>query len=217
MRYATPLAILGVIVAAIGLSAVASHLHPGGNLPPEDQTDSTPATKTPPAKKVAATSNQQAALEINPVHATLVIDGKGTIQIDFFPAAAPKTVAHIVTLCKEGFYNGILFHRVVPDFVAQAGDPKSKGLTVSQLDGANIGSHGSGHSVPLEATLPNTQGTIALARSADLNSGDSQFYFNLQDNPSLDGKYCVFGKVTSGMNVVNSIAKGDKIDSFTVH
>lgn len=141
---------------------------------------------------------------------------KGTVIMELFPQKAPKTVAHILDLVRKKFYNGIKVHRVEPNFVVQLGDPETKGLSPSQFQAHAIGTHGSGTSVPLEANLPNDRGTVGLARTQDPNSGDSQFYFNLSNNNFLDGKYCVFGKVVSGMNVVDHLQPGDVLTSAEV-
>jgi len=153
---------------------------------------------------------------------TMVIAKRGTIQFELFPKAAPKTVAHFLALVKRHFYNGIRFHRVVPGFVAQAGDPGTRKLTRLQLNDPaiaashNIGDGGSGTTVPLEATVPHTRGTLGLARSNDPTSGDSQFFFNLVDNHRLDTQYCVFGKILKGLKVMDSIKQGDRIVSVTL-
>lgn len=141
---------------------------------------------------------------------------KGTVVIELFPKQAPKTVAHILALVRQKFYNGIKVHRVEPGFVVQLGDPETKGLPPSEFAAHAIGTHGSGTTVPLEAGLPNNKGTVGLARTQDPNSGDSQFYFNLSNNNFLDGKYCVFGKVVRGMNVVEHLQIGDMLTSAVV-
>ncbi|CEK19608.1 peptidylprolyl isomerase [Chthonomonas calidirosea] len=141
---------------------------------------------------------------------------KGTVVIELFPKQAPKTVAHILELVRKKFYNGIKVHRVEPGFVVQLGDPETKGLPPSQFATHAIGTHGSGTTVPLEAGLPNNKGTVGLARTQDPNSGDSQFYFNLSNNNFLDGKYCVFGKVVRGMNVVEHLQIGDTLLSAEI-
>ena len=150
------------------------------------------------------------------VKATLEVEGKGTIVMELYPKAAPQTVAHFVELCKQHFYDGLKFHRVEPNFVIQGGDPESKNTSVEEFESKGIGSHGSGKMVPLEAALPHKQYSVGLARSSDPNSGDSQFYINLNDNASLDGQYCVFGMVVQGQDVPAKVEKGDVIKSITV-
>jgi cyclophilin family peptidyl-prolyl cis-trans isomerase len=156
---------------------------------------------------------------------TMVIAKRGTILIELYPNAAPKTVAHIVDLVNRKFYDGILFHRVIPEFVAQAGDPKTKRIDGAKLKGLSdlqvaqkftIGNGGSGKKIPLEPKLPHERGSVALARSQEIDSGDSQFFFNLKANHNLDSAYCVFGKVIKGMDVVDKIEIGDRITSMRV-
>lgn len=145
----------------------------------------------------------------------LVIESRGTISIDLYPQSAPKTVAHMVDLLKKKFYDGILVHRVVPGFVVQAGDPGTK---KGGINAPGIGSGGSGQNVPFESnSLTNDPGTMAMALSAPRSAtGDSQWFINLEPNHQLDGDYCVFGKVTKGMDVVRRVKAGDKITSFKV-
>jgi cyclophilin family peptidyl-prolyl cis-trans isomerase len=140
----------------------------------------------------------------------------GTVQIELFADVAPKHVERILTLTREGFYDGILFHRVVPDFVVQAGDPKTK----QGLNQPGIGRGTSNYpNVPLEVKegVKNVRGALAAARTSDPNSFNSQFYIVLRDAPFLDMQYTVFGKVTGdGMSVVDKIQVGDPILKMTV-
>ncbi len=140
----------------------------------------------------------------------------GKITLELFPEAAPKHVERILTLTREGFYDGILFHRVVPNFVAQVGDPKTK----KGLDQPGVGSGGSDYpNVPLEVKegIRNTRGALAAARTSDPNSFNSQFYIVLKDAPHLDMQYTVFGKVVgNGMDIVDKIRVGDPIIKMTI-
>jgi cyclophilin family peptidyl-prolyl cis-trans isomerase len=140
-----------------------------------------------------------------PVYATLNTTN-GTIVVELYRAQAPKTVANVISLAQRGFYSNLVWHRIVPGFVIQTGDPTTQG------GGGNRntwGQGGSGQTVPLEIdnSLHNNLGFLGMARSTDVNSGSSQFYINLANNNSLDGKYTVFGKVITGMDVANTIAK----------
>lgn len=129
----------------------------------------------------------------------------GTIKIELYPNEAPKTVAQISDLVKKGFYTNLTFHRVVPGFVVQGGDPKGDGTG------------GSGKNVVAEFNQhQHVEGTVAMARAQDPNSADSQFYISLGRHPHLDGNYTVFGKVTSGMEHVKKIKAGDKMTKVTV-
>jgi cyclophilin family peptidyl-prolyl cis-trans isomerase len=149
------------------------------------------------------------------IRAELEIENRGKMVLELYPKAAPKTVEHVVSLIKQGFYDGIKFHRVEPGFVVQGGDPQSKNLSPEEFSANQVGSHGSGKNVPLEATLPHLPNSVGLARAQDPNSGDSQFYINLKDNgDALDGGYCVFGMVVEGADIAPKIEVGDKIKSF---
>ena len=144
---------------------------------------------------------------------------KGNIELELFPQAAPKSVANFVNLARSGFYNNLLFHRIVPGFVIQAGDPTTKESGgVPGGSSATWGQNNGPINLPLEtsSTLHNTVGTIALANTGAADSSGSQFYINLANNSaSLDGKYTVFGKVISGKNVVTAISQVTPIDSST--
>lgn len=154
------------------------------------------------------------------------VENRGQIVIELFPAKAPKTVEHILKLVQEKFFDGILFHRVVPGFVAQAGDPASKKVdrakALADADGQGgtkgLGDGGSGKTIPFERNdLRHDKGTLGMAlEGPQTDTGDSQFFINLVDNYRLDGKYCVFGKVVKGMDIVLKIERADKISSVRV-
>jgi peptidylprolyl isomerase len=132
---------------------------------------------------------------------TVYLDTKdGRITIELRPDLAPKHVAQIKTLVKRGFYDGIVFHRVIDGFMAQTGDPTGTGMGGSDLP-----------NIPAEfSSEPFKRGTVGMARSADPNSANSQFFICFADAPFLNGKYTVVGQVTSGMDVVDKIKKGDQ-------
>lgn len=163
------------------------------------------------AALAAAVAMAAPALAANPT-VTLTIANRGDITLELYQKDAPATVAHFLALCKKGFYNGIIVHRVEPDFVVQAGDPQTKTLPLSD---PRIGSGGSGKNIPFESnSRTNDKGTLAMALSAPRSAtGDSQWFINLKDNSFLNGNYCVFGKVVKGMDVVMKVRKGDKIKS----
>ena len=133
----------------------------------------------------------------------LISTSAGEIVAQLFPASAPKTVANFVNLAGAGFFNGLVWHRIVRGFVIQTGDPLTKN------SGGNRrmwGTGGSEQTVPLEiSSLRNEPGTLGMARSQDPNSGSSQFFINLANNDFLDGGYTVFGRVVSGMEVAMSL------------
>jgi peptidyl-prolyl cis-trans isomerase B (cyclophilin B) len=227
MRFGPALGFIVLILAAIGLARFASQQHPGDldTIPVSERPDPTAANKpaTPPTSKNTLTLEQA---QQGAVTVIMDIEGKGPVTMELFPKAAPKTVEHFVALCKKGFYNGILFHRVISGFVAQAGDPKSKDLQPADLRNISseevgekykLGGGGSGENIPFEPnSLTHDPGTIAMALNTPASAtGDSQFFINLVDNAKLNGQYCVFGKVTS-MDAVNKIQQGDRIKSMTV-
>jgi len=141
----------------------------------------------------------------NPV-ATIETD-KGNIVFEMYPDVAPKTVARITELIQQGFYNGLTFHRVEPGFVIQGGDPNGNGTG------------GSGVKLPAEFNKKlHLLGTVAMARSNDPDSADSQFYICLGPQSFLDGKYTVFGQVTDkpSLEVIRKISRGDVMKKVTV-
>ena len=137
--------------------------------------------------------------------AVITLDNGNTIKIEFFPQDAPKTVENFVTLAKKGFYNGLTFHRVVPDFVVQGGCPKGDGTG------------GPGYQIKAEFNKQkHVRGAVAMARSQHPDSAGSQFYITYGATPHLDGNYTVFGKVVSGMEHVDRIKQGDKMKTVTI-
>lgn len=138
---------------------------------------------------------------------TLYLDTKnGRIAIELLPDIAPKTVQQIKTLTKQHFYDGIVFHRVIEGFMAQTGDPTGTGMGGSKLP-----------DVQAEFSQePFVRGTVGMARSQDPNSANSQFFIMFADGSSLNGQYTVFGRVVSGMDVVDKIKRGSEADNGTV-
>jgi len=127
----------------------------------------------------------------------------GDIEVEFFPDVAPKHVENFKKLALTGFFDGSLFHRIVPGFVIQGGDP----LTKSAANKGRWGTGGPGWNVKAEFNKkPHSRGVLSMARSMDPNSAGSQFFIVLKDSSFLDGQYTVFGKVKSGMDVVDKIA-----------
>jgi cyclophilin family peptidyl-prolyl cis-trans isomerase len=138
----------------------------------------------------------------------------GDIKVEFYSQDAPKTVENFIKLAKEGFYDGLLFHRIVPGFVIQGGDPNTRG---SMTNRAKWGTGGPGWNVKAEFNKnKHSRGALSMARSQDPDSAGSQFFIVLKDSNFLDGQYTVFGRVVSGMNdVVDKIAslKTDTADA----
>jgi cyclophilin family peptidyl-prolyl cis-trans isomerase len=138
---------------------------------------------------------------------TLYMDLKdGRVVIEMRPDLAPKHVKRIKELVRQHFYDGVVFHRVIDGFMAQTGDPTGTGMG------------GSGQKIKAEFSKePHMRGAVSMARAADINSGDSQFFIVLATSTYLDGQYTYWGKVTSGMEFVDKIKKGDKDDNGSVH
>ena len=138
---------------------------------------------------------------------TLVLETKnGKVVINLRPDLAPKHVAQIKALVARKFYDGIVFHRVIPGFMAQTGDPKGTGEGGSDLP-----------NLPAEFTpTPFKRGTLGMARASDPNSANSQFFICFGDAAFLNGKYTVFGEVTSGMDVVDKIKAGTEANNGSV-
>jgi cyclophilin family peptidyl-prolyl cis-trans isomerase len=137
--------------------------------------------------------------------ARITLENGNQVDIAFYPEDAPKTVENFVTLAKKGFYNGLNFHRVVPDFVVQGGCPKGDGTG------------GPGHTVKAEFNAKkHVRGTVAMARSQHPDSAGSQFYICYGPTPHLDRNYTVFGQVTSGMEHVDRIKQGDRMKTVEI-
>ena len=151
---------------------------------------------SPPPMTIDPKKNYTATMETS----------KGTIEIELFAKDAPKTVNNFVFLARDGFYDGVTFHRVIPNFMIQGGDPTGSGRG------------GPGYKFEDETrTNPNKHGTGSLSMAnAGPNTNGSQFFITHSPQPHLDGKHTVFGKVTRGMEVVNAIRQGDVITSVTI-
>ncbi|HWB34032.1 MAG TPA: peptidylprolyl isomerase [Candidatus Paceibacterota bacterium] len=176
---------------------------------PEAAGQGTPADATQPAAPAAGSQSQATtnpsstsgnANQQTIMHATLHTS-LGDITLEF-DNAAPNTVANFIKLAQSGFYNGVKFHRVIKGFMDQAGDP----LTKDDSQEARWGTGGPGYTIADEnMNAHNGAGVVSMANTGAPNSGGSQFFINAVDNSFLDGKYAVFAKVTSGMDVVEAI------------
>lgn len=242
MRNSPFFGFIALLIVAVGIAAYTAHLRPAPDRLPSEQTDTPPPAQTKPNSSSAPKSAGTPTFPSDPAaraavfdqykqgarRATLEVEGKGKIVLELYPQAAPKTVEHFITLCNQHFYDGILFHRVVPNFVAQAGDPDSKKLKPEDLRGMdpqdagskyNLGSHGSTiGNVPLEVKLPHIIYALGEARAQSPDSGDSQFYITFADQPNLDKLgYTVFGRVVEGQDVAAKLDMGDRIKSLMVN
>ena len=157
------------------------------------------AAKDPPPP-VAPSIAAPAEIAANPAnHLFLDLSNGGTVEIVLRPDLAPRHIERIQTLVRRGFYNGLTFHRVVPGFMAQGGDPKGTGEGGSELP-----------DLKAEFTsVPFLRGTVGAARSESPDSANSQFFIMFVPNASLDGRYTVIGRVVKGMDVVDQIAPGE--------
>jgi len=136
----------------------------------------------------------------------------GSIKFSLLPDIAPETVRNFLELAKSGFYNGTLFHRVIPGFMIQGGDPNTK-----NPDKSMWGQGGPGHNLKAEfSPRSHLRGIVSMARSQDPNSANSQFFICFKASPFLDRQYTVFGKVIEGMENVDKIKKGDQNQNGSV-
>ena len=142
---------------------------------------------------------------LDPENTILMQLKDGTVTIRLRPDLAPNHVARIKELTRDGFYDGVVFHRVIDGFMAQGGDPTGTGMG------------GSGQKLRAEFnSAKHVRGTLSMARAADPNSADSQFFICFAPAPSLDGQYTVWGEVVDGMQFVDNIKKGDSYNNGMV-
>lgn len=146
-----------------------------------------------PAKKV----------EKNPV-VTITMENGKQIKVELYPEIAPNTVANFISLINDKFYDGLIFHRVIPEFMIQGGDPEGTGT-----GGPDYAIKGEFSSNGFENPLKHERGVISMARSQSPDSAGSQFFIMVADYPSLDGEYAAFGKVTEGMDAVDEIVSAE--------
>lgn len=150
-----------------------------------------------PAQKVEASKNPRAIIKTK----------FGEIELKLFPELAPKHVENFIKLAKEGFYNGTIFHRVIPGFMIQGGDPNTKDPNKPETYGQG------GPSQRLKAEfndIPHRRGILSMARTSDPNSAGSQFFIVVKDSNFLDGQYTVFGEVVRGMEVADKIVSAPR-------
>jgi cyclophilin family peptidyl-prolyl cis-trans isomerase len=192
---------------AVTASSPAESASPAPNS--TDTASETPAQPTQPTQKEQKVSNPNPDLtaDANGLSKATVImtTNKGVIKFKFYPKDAPNTVKRMIELINQGFYNGLAFHRVVPGFVIQGGDPLGNGTG------------GSGQKQKAEFnTRRHIEGTVAMARAQDPDSADSQFYISLGTHPHLDRNYTVFGQLVEGQDVARQIQVGDKMQSVVI-
>jgi peptidyl-prolyl cis-trans isomerase B (cyclophilin B) len=142
-------------------------------------------------------------------HAIIEIRDIGSIRIELLPEVAPQTVENFIKLAEEGFYAGISFHRVIPGFMIQAGDPASR-----DPDPRLVGGGGPGYEIQDEfSDFPHTRGVVSMANKGSRDSGGSQFFIIHQNSPRLDGYFSAFGRVVEGIEVVDAITEVE-IDTY---
>ena len=132
---------------------------------------------------------------------TIEMEDGGIIKIELYPSKAPETVNNFISLVKKGFYDGLIFHRTIPGFMAQGGDPEGTGM-----GGPGYGIKGEFKDNGVENTISHLRGIVSMARSSMPNSAGSQFFI-VTDDSTLDGQYAAFGSVLEGMEVVDKIVK----------
>lgn len=212
---------LSIIVALLLLGMVSPRANAGemaawnpmrifqsGGTPPVSSAVTAPVPETQEAEDKNSKAKKSSADEdltpLPPNVGAIIQTEKGNIALELYPEQAPQTVRNFVSLVNDKFYNvtGMKFHRVVPGFVIQTGDPTGTGMG------------GSKKRIPLEAKNKlshNAKGVVAMARGGDPNSATSQFYITLAPQKSLDGKYAIFGRVLSGLDVLEKIKENDKV------
>lgn len=137
----------------------------------------------------------------NPI-VTFEMENGDTMKAELYPEIAPNTVNNFISLINEGFYNGLIFHRVISGFMIQGGDPEGTGM-----GGPGYGIKGEFSQNGFENNLKHSAGVLSMARSMMPDSAGSQFFIMHKNAPHLDGSYAAFGKITDGMDIVNQIAE----------
>lgn len=158
-------------------------------------------------EKVKDTSSYASEVKEKPV-VTITMENDQKIVMELDPEVAPNTVANFVSLVKEGFYDGLIFHRVIPGFMVQGGDPTGNGT-----GGPDYAIKGEFLANGFENNLKHERGVVSMARSQDPNSAGSQFFIMVDTSEQLDGEYAAFGKVTEGMDVVDEIVNAERNES----
>jgi len=190
--------------AAAGGTAAAIAADGEAQPPAAEAADAADGEAQPPAAEAAdAPAIEAFAWPTGPRPiATLVVAGFGEVEIELYPELAPETVANFVKLSREGFYEGTTFHRVIPGFMIQGGDPNTK-----DANPRNDGAGGPGYSIDDELSdAPHVRGVVSMANLGRPNSGGSQFFIVLDRQPHLDGHHTIFGRVSRGSDVVDAIA-----------
>jgi len=196
--------LFGLLLAAVASTLIFSSC----GKKPEAGNGASPSV--PAASPSASPSETPSGIDPTAKHpvVTIEMDNGKTIKAELYPEVAPNTVNNFISLVKKGFYDGTIFHRVIPGFMIQGGDPEGTGMG------------GPGYNIPGEFTangftnnLKHTRGILSMARAQDPDSAGSQFFIMVADYPSLDGQYAAFGQVIEGMNVADDIVNLERDDS----
>ena len=199
-----------VIVVALFVAGCAAAGTPEPEAPPAvDSAPSSVADLPPDQRADYYRARPDVTIDTDKTYRATIQTGKGDIVVSLDAGASPQHVNNFIFLSNEGFYNGLIFHRVEPGFVIQGGDP------------LGAGQGGPGYTVPGEFSLKHVEGALAMARlpdqvNPDRESSGSQFYITLAPTEFLDGEYSVFGRVEQGMDVVRSIQVGDTINRIVI-
>lgn len=185
-----------VILAGCGNKPVNNNAAAGNG---NSTTAGSEATTAPQDNAAAATEGVPSATATHPV-VTIEMDNGAIIKAELYPEVAPGTVNNFISLIQKGFYDGTIFHRVIPGFMIQGGDPDGTGM-----GGPDYSIAGEFSANGFTNNLLHTEGVLSMARSQDMNSGGSQFFIMAAAYPSLDGSYAAFGKVTEGLEAVQDI------------
>lgn len=135
----------------------------------------------------------------NPIF-TIEMENGGIIKGELYPDVAPNSVNNFISLVKKGYYDGLIFHRVIPNFMIQGGCPEGSGM-----GGPGYGIRGEFQANGFKNDMKHTEGVLSMARSQDPNSAGSQFFLMVDDAPHLDGQYAAFGKATEGLDIVHAV------------
>ena len=194
-------ALVAFTIALASVSARAASPQAGGAKPAAPSAAAAPAKKSPGAGPVFVVETM-----------------KGTIEIETYPNEAPKTVEHILALVKRNFYNGQRILRIVPNQLAQFGDPQTRDMTKQAWWGRGFAA-GSGKAIgaaEFNKKRPHKVGAVSMAHAGDAREADSQMFISLSAQPKWDGQYTVFGQVISGMDVVRKLVVTDRIIRVTL-
>ena len=174
-----------------------------------DRNVSSAAVSSPAAdaESNVASDNEDSDLLSGKHHIKIMVKDYGTISVELDADVAPITVTNFVDLAKDGFYDGLTFHRIISGFMIQGGDPLGNGT-----GGSDKTIKGEFSENGVENSISHVRGTISMARSQDYDSASSQFFIMHKDNPGLDGQYAAFGTVTKGMEVVDKICEDTQVE-----